>query len=89
MWIIAMMVGFVIWWPIGATILAAITLVAITQQLTGQSQQPQPQPEPLRYYEPLPPLYYDASGKRIESHPMKQVQQTKRLQITDQRKRKS
>jgi len=35
MWIIAMLIGFVIWWPIGAMILAAITFTAFMQQLTG------------------------------------------------------
>ena len=38
MWIIAMLVGFVIWWPIGAMILASITFVALCQQITGYRQ---------------------------------------------------
>ena len=41
MWIIAMLIGFGIHWHIGAAILAAITITAISQQLTGY-QLPQP-----------------------------------------------
>jgi len=57
MWVVAMMIGFVIWWPIGAMILASITITAISQQLTGYQ---------VPEYEPLPPLHFDEQGKRVE-----------------------
>ena len=69
MWIIAMFVGFVIWWPIGAAILAAITFTAFMQQLTGYHQlnpppaQPPQPPQPS--YQPLAPLYFDEKGNKL------------------------
>ena len=47
-----MMIGFVISWPIGAAILAAITIVAISQQLTGY--RPPQRVPPQQPYQPLP-----------------------------------
>ena len=60
MWIIAMLIGFVIWWPIGAMILGAITFTALMQQLTGY------QPSASPPYQPLTPVYFDEKGNRIE-----------------------
>ena len=70
MWIIAMLIGFVIWWPIGAMILSAITFTALMQQLTGHRPFPHqlpPQPQqPLRQpYQPLAPLYFDEKGNKL------------------------
>ena len=45
LWVGAMLIGFVIWWPIGAMILGAITFTALMQQLTGYQLNP---PQPLR-----------------------------------------
>jgi len=73
MWIIAMLVGFVIWWPIGAAILASITFTAFMQQLTGYQLNPPPQRQPL-------PRHW--SEVEIIEPPMKQINQTKAKRIT-------
>ena len=62
MWIIATFVGFVVWWPIGAAFLAAITITALHQQRIGY-QLPPPQQPQQHHVVSLPPLYFDAAGK--------------------------
>ena len=87
MWIVAMMVGFVIWWPIGAMILAAITFTALMQQLTGyQVNLPLPPAQPQRpSYQPLAPLYFDEKGnKMLGQDKPKQVTHVPVKQITKQ-----
>ena len=67
MWIIAMLVGFVIWWPIGAMILAAITLRRSASRSPAISSTRRRNAfQPLQPYQPLPPLYFDAEGKHIK-----------------------
>ena len=78
MWIIAMLIGFVIWWPIGAMILGAITFTALMQQLTGYQLNPPPQPsQPLR--PPLQPHWSEtqAINPQLTHEELKRLKHTK------------
>ena len=40
LWVGAAFLGFMVWWPIGVAFLTAITVTAISQQLTGYRHDP-------------------------------------------------
>ena len=73
-WIVAMLIGFYIWWPIGLMILGAITLVALGQQITGHRPSPPPAlpqrlprlPPPVQIIEPPMKTIGHVKYKRIK-----------------------
>jgi hypothetical protein len=73
MWIVAMLVGFVIWWPIGLMILSAITVVALAQQARGGFIAP-PVAPPRVAKRPVP-LHW--SEVQVVEPPLKQIEQRK------------
>ena len=46
LWIGGIFAGFLVWWPIGVALTAAVTITAISQQITGyRHAQPQVHPQ--------------------------------------------
>ena len=46
LWIGGIFAGFLVWWPIGVALTAAVTITAISQQIIGyRHAQPLPQPQ--------------------------------------------
>lgn len=69
-WIIAAFFGFLVWWPIGVAFLTAITVTAISQQLTGYMHREQQ----IRYNKSI--------GDVTHRPPMKQINQIEARAIT-------